>query len=227
MNMKHLLAILLVITLAPQAFAETPFIGISGQGIVNMKPDKAEIKIHIIQRTRNITAAKNKIDQIVTNLMSSMSTYKNVVSIMSTQFRVLEDVNQETGVIRGLRASRSITLGLSDITKVNDIIDIALAAGVNNVEKINFTVSNERDVFKKARQKAVKDAIEKATDFSEIFNSKVGGVLSIQDANYPHKRYTNNRILSETRVDDRHAEIFIPETVEYKVVVFVKLKINP
>ena len=58
------------------AFAEEQFIGVTGHGVLEVVPDKAELKFYVVKRTQDIQAAKKEMDQVVSKLIESMEKYK-------------------------------------------------------------------------------------------------------------------------------------------------------
>jgi uncharacterized protein YggE len=225
--MKYLFITLAMSLISLVSYAEDRFIGVTGHGIVEIAPDKAELKFYVVKRTKDIQAAKKEMDEVVSKLISSMAEYAQISTVKSTQFRAREDVNHQTGEIRGFRASRNITIELTDVSKVNEVINKSLAAGTNKVDDIKFSVQDEAHAIKLARTKAIKDAQLKADELAAGFESKVGALISIQDPSFPDKSRPNIRYLADIAMEaDYGAEIFVPKTVTYQDHVFAKYKLK-
>ncbi|MDW3642574.1 SIMPL domain-containing protein, partial [Vibrio sp. 1291-1] len=79
----------------------------------------------------------------------------------------------------GYRASRSINVTVTDLADLNQYLDMALKAGINQVDNIQLKVSNQAEYQQKARMAAIKDAREKAASLASGFDKRLGGIWQI------------------------------------------------
>ncbi|MDN5781566.1 MAG: SIMPL domain-containing protein, partial [Luteimonas sp.] len=86
-------------------------------------------------------------------------------------------------VSNGFLASRSVTVLLRDIDRLNDFLDSGLAAGATGIGSVRFESSREDALRAQARQQAVADASTKAAEIAAAFGSRVGPVYSIGSIN--------------------------------------------
>ncbi|MBC2650027.1 SIMPL domain-containing protein, partial [Citrobacter braakii] len=97
-------------------------------------------------------------------------------------------------VLKGYRAIRSVEVKVRKLDQLNDLLDGALKAGLNEIVSVQFGVDNPQKYRDEARQKAIENAIEQADALAKGFSSKVGSIYSI---NYrapeviDHMKYRN------------------------------------
>jgi len=65
--------------------------------------------------------------------------------------------------------------------KVGPTLDALIAAGSNQVDGPNFTISDPRPLLAKAREQAVKDAMAKAQAYASAAAVSLGPILSINE----------------------------------------------
>lgn len=86
---------------------------------------------------------------------------------------------------------RSVTVTLRDLSKLNELLDGALEAHLNEIESVTFGVLKPELYREQARQAAIKNAIEQATSVAKGFGVQLGAVYSIN--------YQSQSIESEQR----------------------------
>ena len=84
----------------------------------------------------------------------------------------------------GYRASRTINVTVNNLDKLNQYLDTALNAGINQVDNIQLQVKDPGKYQDQARMAAIKDANNKADFLAEGFDKEIKGVWRI-DYNMP------------------------------------------
>lgn len=87
------------------------------------------------------------------------------------------DINQNQK-ITGYSANTNLSIKVRDSEKVNQVIDIATAAGANQVGGITFDVDDREKAESEARIKAVSDAKKKAQESAKVAGLKLGKVVN-------------------------------------------------
>jgi hypothetical protein len=75
--------------------------------------------------------------------------------------------------ITGFEARNSVTVTMSDLTKVGAVIDATAQAGANDVMGISFTLRKDRP----ARDQALADATREAVSKAQVIAAALGGRL--------------------------------------------------
>lgn len=79
------------------------------------------------------------------------------------------------------RASNSLTVSLSDFSKIGPIIDGAMKAGANRIEGVSFELKNDLEARLKALQKAIDEAQKKGKAIADSLELTIDGVLSVSE----------------------------------------------
>ena len=76
----------------------------------------------------------------------------------------------------------SLFVSTTDIDGVDGYIDAAFAAGANNLDYVDFTVTNTSEPGAKALELAVANAREKAQVIADAAGLKLGDILEINES---------------------------------------------
>ncbi|AWC94335.1 TPA: oxidative stress defense protein [Morganella morganii subsp. morganii] len=173
-------------TAAAQA-AETPagpHISTSGSAVIQAEPDMATLSINVTVKEKDASAAKAQADKRVAqyfDFLKAQGIEKKDINAanISTSPDYVYDKEKEESVIRGYNASRSVTVKVHDLNKLNTLLDGALKSGLNDISAVEFGVNNPEKYREEARQKAISDAISQAKSVAKGFGTELGAVYSI------------------------------------------------
>ncbi|EOX3943677.1 oxidative stress defense protein [Vibrio alginolyticus] len=182
---SFLLASALSLTSA-SVLANTPefaHVTTTGYGEVTATPDMATFSVKVVDTTMTAEQAKLSVDKTVEEFLKSLSdaglSKDNITSsnlYLAPQYHYPKSGKAE---LVGYRASRSIDVTVTDLKNLNQYLDMALEAGINQVDNIQLKVSNQAKYQQKARMAAIKDAREKAGSLATGFEKKLGDVWQI------------------------------------------------
>ncbi|MBS9852351.1 oxidative stress defense protein [Vibrio alginolyticus] len=182
---SFLLASALSLTSA-SVLANTPefaHVTTTGYGEVTATPDMATFSVKVVETTMTAEQAKLSVDKTVEEFLKSLSdaglSKDNITSsnlYLAPQYHYPKSGKAE---LVGYRASRSIDVTVTDLKNLNQYLDMALEAGINQVDNIQLKVSNQAEYQQKARMAAIKDAREKAGSLATGFEKKLGDVWQI------------------------------------------------
>ncbi|MCE9830289.1 oxidative stress defense protein [Vibrio diabolicus] len=155
----------------------------TGYGEVIATPDMATFSVKVVDTTMTAEQAKQSVDKTVEQFLKSLSdaglSKDNVTSsnlYLAPQYHYPKSGKAE---LVGYRASRSIDVTVTDLKNLNQYLDMALEAGINQVDNIQLKVSNQAEYQQKARMAAIQDAREKAASLATGFEKKLGDVWQI------------------------------------------------
>ncbi|EGR0025131.1 oxidative stress defense protein [Vibrio alginolyticus] len=182
---SFLLASALSLTSA-SVLANTPefaHVTTTGYGEVTATPDMATFSVKVVDTTMTAEQAKLSVDKTVEEFLKSLSdaglSKDNITSsnlYLAPQYHYPKSGKAE---LVGYRASRSIDVTVTDLKNLDQYLDMALEAGINQVDNIQLKVSNQAEYQQKARMAAIKDAREKAGSLATGFEKKLGDVWQI------------------------------------------------
>lgn len=151
----------------------------TGYGEVVATPDMATFSVKVVDTTMTAEQAKQSVDKTVEDFLQYLSdaglSKDNITSsnlYLAPQYHYPKSGKAE---LVGYRASRSINVTVTDLADLNQYLDMALKAGINQVDNIQLKVSNQAEYQQKARMAAIKDAREKAASLASGFDKKLGG----------------------------------------------------
>ncbi|MCE3218601.1 oxidative stress defense protein [Vibrio diabolicus] len=155
----------------------------TGYGEVIATPDMATFSVKVVDTTMTAEQAKQSVDKTVELFLKNLSdaglSKDNVTSsnlYLAPQYHYPKSGKAE---LVGYRASRSIDVTVTDLKNLNQYLDMALEAGINQVDNIQLKVSNQAEYQQKARMAAIQDAREKAASLATGFEKKLGDVWQI------------------------------------------------
>lgn len=173
-------------SVAAQA-AETPagpHISTSGSAVIQAEPDMATLSINVTVKENEAAAAKAQADKRVAqyfDFLKAQGIEKKDINAanINTSPDYAYDKEKEESVIRGYNASRSVTVKVYDLNKLNTLLDGALKSGLNDISSVEFGVNNPEKYRADVRQKAIDDAVSQAKAVAKGFGSELGAVYSI------------------------------------------------
>lgn len=191
--MKHsLLAVLVAGGLFSGVFAakaiaadvDFPHIETMGVSQIQVEPDMAELNVEVAVTEKEAKAAKDNSDAAVAKFIARLTaagiTKEQIQSAnlnLQPQYVYAQDKAPE---LSGYTASRHITVTISDLARLNTILDSALEEGINRVNNIALKSSKEAEYVAKARQAAIVDAKQKAESLAKGFGENLGKVWQIR-----------------------------------------------
>ncbi|MFB2734479.1 oxidative stress defense protein [Shewanella mangrovisoli] len=169
---------------AMAADVDFPHIETMGVSQIQVEPDMAELNVEVAVTAKEAKAAKDNSDAAVAKFIARLTaagiTKEQIQSAnlnLQPQYVYAQDKAPE---LSGYTASRQITVTISDLTRLNTILDSALEEGINRVNNIALKSSKEAEYVAKARQSAIVDAKQKAESLAKGFGENLGKVWQIR-----------------------------------------------
>ncbi|HEV7858831.1 MAG TPA: SIMPL domain-containing protein [Pyrinomonadaceae bacterium] len=160
---------------------------VTGDSIVQAQPDTAILSISVVTQNKRALDAQsenaNKSDAVVRAIKLAAGAGAEV----KTSGYVLEPQRlyreNQPPTITGYEARNSVTVTLSDLTKVGAVIDAASQAGANNVDNVSFTLRKDRPAKSQALTEATREALDKAQAIAGALGGRVVRIAEVQEAN--------------------------------------------
>lgn len=190
-------AVMLVIFLAAASYAqilEGRYAGqapqyknnitVSGEGKVVARPDIGQISLSVISDASTVAAAqKDNVDKMnkVTQVMKDAGVKEE--DLKTTSYSIMPRYQYTSGRsdIIGYEATQTMDIKVRDLTKVGDILNKAAAAGANQVGSLNFTFDKPEALQSEARQAAVTQAKQKASDLAASLGVSLGKITGFYE----------------------------------------------
>ena len=164
---------------------------IVGDSIVQAQPDTAIMTIAVVTQNRSAITAQQenaaKSDEVVRVLKTVSGAGAEVkTSGYSLQpQRVYKEGQPPT--ISGYEARNTVTVTLSDLTKVGSVIDAAAQAGSNDISGIAFTLRQDRPARDRALGEATREAVSKAQVIAQALGGRVVRIVEVQEEGFQQR----------------------------------------
>jgi hypothetical protein len=175
--------------LANSAAAQTaappePVVVVSGEGIVKAPPDQAFVTIGAESRakapkdaqTANATAMTAVQQKIV-----AAGIPKDAIRTLAYDLQLESDWVNGRQVPRGYVARNSIEVRLDDITRVGEVIDLAVSGGATAVHNVRFDLKQREALEREALKRATADARARAEAAAAGAGREIDRVVRIEE----------------------------------------------
>ena len=164
---------------------------VSGDSIVQAQPDTAILTISVVTQGRRALDAQQenatKTDAVVRAVKAAGGTGAEVkTSGYSLQPQRVYKENQPPSIV-GYEARNSVTVTMSDLTKVGTVIDAAAQAGSNDVAGVAFTLRQDRQARDRALSEATREAMSKAQVIAQALGGRVTRVVEVQEEGFQQR----------------------------------------
>ncbi len=199
---KSLLVALLIvaavylITLARNNLKQFHYIGraatqqntitISGEGKVTAAPNIATTEIGLVTEKKDVASAQKENTEKMNKLIAAVKTAGiEEKDIQTTQYQIYPKYDYSNGRsnITGYIVSQSVTVKIRDLTKISAVLAKVGEAGANQVSSLTFTIDEPESLRAQAREKALKNAREKAETLAKMLGVKILKVASFSEYN--------------------------------------------
>jgi uncharacterized protein YggE len=159
-------------------------INVGGTGTISMTPDEAIVYLGVqTQSTDAVTAQQEnarKMESIIQALISSGISEDDMETLGYSMY-TMRNYEQPEPTITGYTVSNRLKVTVKDIEDVGDVIDIAVDAGVNEVQGVSFTLSDRarQDARELALENAVKAARSDADTLASALDVAIVGPLEV------------------------------------------------
>jgi uncharacterized protein len=158
---------------------------VSGDSIVQAQPDTAIITISVVTQSKRAIDAQQenaaKSEVVVRALKAAAGAGAEVkTSGYSLQPQRVYRENQPP-TITGYEARNTVTVTMSDLTKVGPVIDSTAQAGANDIAGISFTLRRDRSARDQALAQATQEAMGKARVLAQALGGRVARIVEVQE----------------------------------------------
>ena len=171
--------------LAPIVLSTEPeqrTIATSGSGEVIVEPDMVSINMQLRSENSNSSIAKSVVDKQFNRLLTALKAVdinKNDLVAANIRISPKYDYRNTEASIYWLHGSEKLSIRITELDKLNAVLDKSLNAGVAQVGGIRYSVSNEQLHQNRAQQLAVEDSKSTARKLAKAYGAELGDVINI------------------------------------------------
>lgn len=171
----------------PARADDTRSLTVEGRGEAQGKPDLATITLGVVTQGKTSAEAMEANARIASGLLTQLRE-RGIADrdLMTVGLSLMPDYVQDKDrtsapKIAGYRAMNRLSVRLRDLTKIGAVLDMATAAGVNDINGPVFGVADPQALQDEARKKAVADARRVAELYALSLGVKLGPVRDMVD----------------------------------------------
>jgi uncharacterized protein YggE len=159
---------------------------VSGESELITVPDQAEVSVGITAREATVGAAQDRANSVINGITEAIK----ALGIKAEDIKTLDysinpeyDYSSEFRPVIGYNVSTTLRIKTTDLAQVNQIVDTATANGANQVNGIQFSLSEAKneELTSQARKEAIADAKENAEDLAQLSGMKLGKIINVYE----------------------------------------------
>ena len=173
---------------------------IAETGEVTAVPDLAIINLIVSNEAKTVDSAMaentKKMNKIIEEMKGLGIEDKDLKTTSFNIYPRYNYIRDEFGymsgkrVLAGYEINQALEVKIRDLEKVGVIIEKGTSAGANEVSNLQFTIDNQEELKKQARQLAIEKAKAKAKELTEQLGVSLGKITSFSE-NYYSPSSTN------------------------------------
>ena len=161
-------------------------LSVNGTGEASAVPDRAQLSTGVVTRAGTAAAAlaanARAMNAVFDALKRAGIAEKN---IQTSNFQVSPQYSAEkpgaAQRIVGYEVSNTVSVTVDGLDRLGPTIDALVAAGSNQIEGPTFSVADPKPLLAKAREAAMKDAVERAEAYARAAGVTLGPIVSISE----------------------------------------------
>lgn len=225
--MKHLktLVLILTTTIAMAQHTQTPSVDVTGEGIINIIPDQVSIKVRVENTGKNPQAVKQKNDAVISQVFETIKKFRIEDKDVQTDYIRLSKNYEYNTKTYNYAANQAITIRLRDLRMYETLMNSLLESGINRIDGVNFMASNRKQLEVEARQRAVQNAKDKATQYASVLSQSIGKAIHISEFQQTAGPQPVYRAMSMDSEMASGQQTIAPGELELKVRVSIKFEL--
>jgi hypothetical protein len=176
---------------ADHVLPSEPIIAVTGNGEVDVAPDRAVLTLGAVAQDKNAADAQEKVNKIVQKSLDAITDLGIKKEKIQSQRITLQpvykqssnDAGEHTPKIVGYEASNQLQITLEDLSQIGPVMDAGVKAGADQIDGVDFSLQDETVATQAALQKAVAQAKDKAQAIARTADVSLGNIAEIDEGN--------------------------------------------
>ncbi|KKQ36107.1 MAG: Orf1 protein [candidate division WS6 bacterium GW2011_GWA2_37_6] len=162
---------------------------VQGYATRKVTPDTATITVGTILEDTNIVNLQNKANEKVSKAITDIKALGiKEEDIQTSEYSVEPDYDSAGERIIGYKINISVKVTIKNTNPednlVSDVMSKAIAAGLNEVRNLAYSVEDEENILEELKLEAIDKAKEKAEEQSDRAGLKLGDVTNVVESGY-------------------------------------------
>jgi uncharacterized protein len=166
-------------------------ISLAATGTVKSPPDKVDISTGVTSDAKTASAALAKNTQAMTKIVAALKEDgiepKDIQTVNFSVMPLYEQVPPEGRTnpeVIGYRVTNQVRISVHNTKKLGALLDKVVTLGANQIDSIEFGMSDPDKLKDEARKQAVQNAIANAKLYAEAAGVELGPIQSISEEEY-------------------------------------------
>ena len=175
---------------------DRPKITVTGEAVVNVKPDRIVLSFGIETSDQTIAAARQKNADAFKKAVAAIKDCGIPEKDVQTDHLSIEPRykdNYRAGGFLGYFVSNTVAVISNSPEKVEELVTGLLQAGVNHIHGIDFQTTEFKKHREQAREMALKAAREKAEKMASVLGQFIGSPIQISETHLGFGGYNSRR----------------------------------
>jgi len=192
----------------------------SGQGEVSVAPNMAELNMQLRAINKNGNKTKQEVDEQFNRLLRALALLDIPKDeIIGSSLQLAPDYNyaSKKRELVGYRAVLNITVSINKLDQLDEVMATSLAAGIDQLGKVNLKVADEATYQKLAKQRAIDQSKTIASELAQSYGATLGSIITINyqgsDVQYPRPILQHQR--SAMMSSDSDAGIYLHDNIKF------------
>ncbi|MEP6569045.1 MAG: SIMPL domain-containing protein [Acidobacteriota bacterium] len=160
-------------------------VSVTGDSIIQAQPDTAILTVAVVSQGRNALDAQQENASRSEAVVRSLKTAAGAGAEVRTSGYSLQPIRVykegQPPTITGYEARNSVTVTMSELSKVGAVIDATAQAGANDVTGISFTLRKDRPARDQALAEATREAVSKAQIIANSLGGRLVRIVEVQE----------------------------------------------
>jgi uncharacterized protein YggE len=164
--------------------SEGPVVVSSGEGSVKRAPDRAWITVAVESRAGSPREAQKLNAQAMSGVLQKIrgaGLKDDAIQTRAYELQPEYDYHEGRQRLRGYLARNSVEVRVDELSRVGELLDVAVSAGATSVGHVRFDLKDRAGAEREAIRLAVGDARQRAEAAAAGAGMSVGGVLRIEE----------------------------------------------
>lgn len=216
--MLAVVVFLVFLMVSPAWGDEATVIRVAGEATLSVAPDEARVDLGVMTENMNAERAAQdnarKLEAVLAALRNSFGDSAKIKTLnysLTPRYRYPQGGGQRE--LDGYTATNVVRVTTGKLKDVGGIVDIATAAGANNVQQLQFRLRDEEPTRASALREATLRARSKAEAIAQALDLKIQKVLSVEEDGVsvtpvqPRMKMMSARAASPTPVEAGSIEV--------------------
>jgi len=174
-------------------------ISVTGTGEIYAKPDLAQTSFSVVIEKKTVAEALSENTEKMNAVIQAVKDQGvEEKDLKTTNFYITPryEWTDETYLypdgkrtLVGYEITQTLEVKIRELVKTASVLEAGVAAGANQVGDLQFTIEEEEELIKQAREEAISEAKEKAKILASQLDVKLAGVSSFSESSGGREYY--------------------------------------